>query len=388
MEITVKERLKELLKDNEIKDSNFCRMLNVSQGYISGMRMSIQPEKLKSIAINYPTWNIGWLLTGEGNKYLEINTYIPKYNENLLQHYTKADGLIGILKDMKIKFSLQKKSNDIKERRLFFHDEIKNLKNRERKEKIKNYKWISFFTKDENRAVRNPKMFDLYADFHKGGCIEFNKEKLIKKNSVLKLNFYSVKYDDFFLNQKETIKDELEYKYYEWKNENEQRIIYNGEEQSIDITDCIERIYLGCSFFEDKLKVAELCEVIEERNIPINLISQINVSGIGFLDEYSPNKISIGNGIHVAKLLPYLSERYREKHKIEANVEFKKINYKEEKHYKDQNYELLEENRELNKENKDLRITIDELKDKIHTLEKKPAQPDLDATDAKQKIGS
>ena len=63
---SVKVRLKMLLTENRIKESDFCRLLKVSQGYISGMRTSIQPDKLKSIAINFPTWNIGWLLTGEG----------------------------------------------------------------------------------------------------------------------------------------------------------------------------------------------------------------------------------------------------------------------------------------------------------------------------------
>jgi transcriptional regulator with XRE-family HTH domain len=67
MKDSVKQRLKDYLKSKMIKDSDFCRAIGVSQGYISGMRKSIQPDKLISIAINYPSLNIGWLLTGQGN---------------------------------------------------------------------------------------------------------------------------------------------------------------------------------------------------------------------------------------------------------------------------------------------------------------------------------
>ena len=67
MEDSVKERLKRFLKDSNIKGVDFCSSIGVSAGFISGMRESIQPDKLKSIAINYPELNIGWLMTGEGS---------------------------------------------------------------------------------------------------------------------------------------------------------------------------------------------------------------------------------------------------------------------------------------------------------------------------------
>jgi hypothetical protein len=159
---------------------------------------------------------------------LKDEKYTPRYNDKYLQHYTTADGLIGILKSMKLNFSQYKKSNDIKERRLEEHDEVRGMKRKDRKEYAGRHKWISFFVRDDSRIVRQPKMFDLYAGYHKGACIEFEKEKLMQKNIDLHLNFKSVKYDSFFLKQKETIKEELEYKYYQWKEENEQRIIYTG----------------------------------------------------------------------------------------------------------------------------------------------------------------
>lgn len=72
MENTVKERLKHYLKYSKIKGGDFCDSIGVSSGFISAMRESIQPDKLKSIAINYPDLSIEWLLIGIGDM-LKIN---------------------------------------------------------------------------------------------------------------------------------------------------------------------------------------------------------------------------------------------------------------------------------------------------------------------------
>lgn len=66
MEDSVKERLKLYLEHVDIRAVDFCKSIGVSSGFISGMRESIQPDKLKSIAINYPLLDIGWLMTGIG----------------------------------------------------------------------------------------------------------------------------------------------------------------------------------------------------------------------------------------------------------------------------------------------------------------------------------
>lgn len=63
---SVKHRLREIIKISGITASSFCSAIGASSGYISGMRKSIQPEKLEKIKTLYPNWNIEWLLTGEG----------------------------------------------------------------------------------------------------------------------------------------------------------------------------------------------------------------------------------------------------------------------------------------------------------------------------------
>lgn len=65
-QMTVKERLINYLDYKRISKTAFGRAIGVSSSYITSMRKSIQPEKLQSIALNYPDLNIDWLLTGDG----------------------------------------------------------------------------------------------------------------------------------------------------------------------------------------------------------------------------------------------------------------------------------------------------------------------------------
>jgi|WetSurMetagenome_2_1015567.scaffolds.fasta_scaffold109652_2 SOS-response transcriptional repressor LexA len=91
MENTVKERLVSYLGINKIKHSDFCESIGVSKGFIAGMRKSIQPDKLKSIAINYPFLNIAWLLTGIGE--MKINQPAKSYTKG--QPYYNIDFIGG-----------------------------------------------------------------------------------------------------------------------------------------------------------------------------------------------------------------------------------------------------------------------------------------------------
>lgn len=63
----VKQRLKAYLNAKKVSQLSFCNALGVSSGYISNMRKSIAPDKISSIATNYPDLNIQWLLTGQGS---------------------------------------------------------------------------------------------------------------------------------------------------------------------------------------------------------------------------------------------------------------------------------------------------------------------------------
>ncbi len=72
MEVNIKDRLKKLLDLHDIRQSDFCRRLKVSSGYISAMRDGISFEKLGIIARYYPEIDIRVLLLGWINPISDI----------------------------------------------------------------------------------------------------------------------------------------------------------------------------------------------------------------------------------------------------------------------------------------------------------------------------
>lgn len=75
MEDNVKGRLSAYLKSKGINNSEFGRLIGVSNAYISSIRKSIQPDKVEKIANTFPDLNMKWLLTGEGNMLEELTEY-------------------------------------------------------------------------------------------------------------------------------------------------------------------------------------------------------------------------------------------------------------------------------------------------------------------------
>ena len=63
---TVKERIIHYLKKSKITQSEFCKRVGLSSGYIGAMRKSFQPGTINKIVIEFPDLDITWLLTGEG----------------------------------------------------------------------------------------------------------------------------------------------------------------------------------------------------------------------------------------------------------------------------------------------------------------------------------
>jgi SOS-response transcriptional repressor LexA len=67
----VKERLKEFINFRKISVRSFEKQCGLSYGYVSNMRVSLQPDKIMSIAEQFPELNTGWLLTGTGKMLIE-----------------------------------------------------------------------------------------------------------------------------------------------------------------------------------------------------------------------------------------------------------------------------------------------------------------------------
>ncbi len=65
--MTVKDRIKKFIEYKGYPVRKFETETGLSHGYINNIRVSIQPPKLKSIALRFPELDINWLMTGEGN---------------------------------------------------------------------------------------------------------------------------------------------------------------------------------------------------------------------------------------------------------------------------------------------------------------------------------
>jgi hypothetical protein len=66
MATTVKDRVILFIDYKGISKNAFEKACGLSTRYVSNMRQSIQPDKVKNIALAFPELNTGWLLTGEG----------------------------------------------------------------------------------------------------------------------------------------------------------------------------------------------------------------------------------------------------------------------------------------------------------------------------------
>lgn len=118
----VKERIKEFIKSQHISERQFCKKIGVSSAYISSMRVSIQPDKLESIALHYPELNTTWLITGKGkmlNNYPEqtINDQ-TLHEESVPLRSNSMEGLIEICLNLQkdnnfLKAQLERKDNSL-----------------------------------------------------------------------------------------------------------------------------------------------------------------------------------------------------------------------------------------------------------------------------------
>ena len=112
MESTVKQRLIEYLDFKNISKSEFGRRIGVSAAFVGSMRKSIQPDKIKSIAVEFPDLNTGWLLTGEGEM-LKGEADTPPRRKGMIRYWVDVeatgsgvmsfdDGITGRYTDMLI----------------------------------------------------------------------------------------------------------------------------------------------------------------------------------------------------------------------------------------------------------------------------------------------
>lgn len=68
---TVKERLQQFLKTENISASEFARKMDLSPAYLASMRKSMPEEKVERLTRVFPQLSRDWLLYGEGDMYRE-----------------------------------------------------------------------------------------------------------------------------------------------------------------------------------------------------------------------------------------------------------------------------------------------------------------------------
>ena len=74
--MTVKDRLLEFLKAENISASEFSRKMGLSPAYLASMRKSMPEEKVERLVEIFPQINRDWLLYGEGEMYRNFNNDI------------------------------------------------------------------------------------------------------------------------------------------------------------------------------------------------------------------------------------------------------------------------------------------------------------------------
>lgn len=78
MESSVKQRIKEFIGYKRISTREFERLCGLANGYVRSINKSILPDRLKSISLQFPELNIGWIATGEGEMLRKV---VPQKGE-------------------------------------------------------------------------------------------------------------------------------------------------------------------------------------------------------------------------------------------------------------------------------------------------------------------
>lgn len=105
--MSVKQRLISFIKYNNIGQKKFARIVGVSDGYVNAIRVSIQPDTVHKIAMQFPELNTGWLLTGQG-KMLYDNTNEGKIIENKVVEVQSNPKDVKLIESQQDIISLQK----------------------------------------------------------------------------------------------------------------------------------------------------------------------------------------------------------------------------------------------------------------------------------------
>lgn len=198
---------------------------------------------------------------------------LPSINDSYLYHFTTADSLFKILKNMTLLMSSFNDLNDLNEKEVNFIWQNWRKGLEVKKYIVEHCQLISFSKNFLNSrslcdcGCNHPRMWAQYANNNKGCCIVINEKKLLKINKdILRWVFFDIEdvaYTSNLYNSepKDVISPEAyvqkNYKglFFEkqndWKQEDERRFFCIDGPKFLSIKNCIEFICLGYKFTDE-----------------------------------------------------------------------------------------------------------------------------------------
>ncbi|MGJ1329369.1 hypothetical protein [Sphingobacterium multivorum] len=112
--MSVKERLKIFIKQENLNISDFERSIKASNGYVNSISKSIGLDKLNTLIENYPKINLEWLITGKGEMIKNENFEKKISNEDASYWKGRYDEVSERNKELQAEIALLKGESEIK----------------------------------------------------------------------------------------------------------------------------------------------------------------------------------------------------------------------------------------------------------------------------------
>jgi len=221
--------------------------------------------------------------------YSNYSSELASLDGNSLYHFTKFDNFMLIISSMSLRSSKVCKMNDINEARIHSDvwDSISGLV--KTTEYLREKCSLICFSSDFKRGTliqkgfNHPAMWAHYADDGNGVCLVLDKNELISLNKDKMASPlskpYKVKYRYVSepkvnpLNKKYTTASDFVQLFYkelffkkniDWKNETEERVVFESPEVFLNIKGAIKYIILGAKSINDDSKLKTISEEIKK----------------------------------------------------------------------------------------------------------------------------
>jgi len=124
---TVKDRLLQFIEYKGINPHSFEKKCGLATSFVANMRNSMQPDKMMSIAQNFPDLNFDWLLLGRGSMLYENNEELQLDEKFRIHPNKQNEGDLGSLMSILFRFlKNQEQYQDIMKDMMTIYERINN----------------------------------------------------------------------------------------------------------------------------------------------------------------------------------------------------------------------------------------------------------------------